>query len=208
MRCLVSHLLKSNCPVTGQPDWASVQIAYQRTPARSRGLAALPDRLPATQRLPRALCRAHLAGPVAAVPPNPIRSPCTRATPAAADWTSTPGAAASQASRTIRAGRDSRPVGKLLTMPSVPSARRVHSPNATAASATLGTVPPAESRHEQRLVHRHLRHQHRPARLGRRGQQHCQRPDRRLRAAAGRATVAERRWRARLGHRSARQPVR
>ncbi|MCC6506851.1 MAG: NADPH-dependent 7-cyano-7-deazaguanine reductase QueF [Aquimonas sp.] len=27
--CLVSHLLKSNCPVTGQPDWASVQIAYQ-----------------------------------------------------------------------------------------------------------------------------------------------------------------------------------
>ncbi len=26
---LVSHLLKSNCPVTGQPDWASVQIRYQ-----------------------------------------------------------------------------------------------------------------------------------------------------------------------------------
>ena len=25
---LVSHLLKSNCPVTGQPDWASVQIIY------------------------------------------------------------------------------------------------------------------------------------------------------------------------------------
>ena len=25
---LVSHLLKSNCPVTGQPDWASVQVAY------------------------------------------------------------------------------------------------------------------------------------------------------------------------------------
>ena len=25
---LVSHLLKSNCPVTGQPDWASVQIEY------------------------------------------------------------------------------------------------------------------------------------------------------------------------------------
>lgn len=25
---LVSHLLKSNCPVTGQPDWASVQIHY------------------------------------------------------------------------------------------------------------------------------------------------------------------------------------
>jgi len=25
---LVSHLLKTNCPVTGQPDWASVQIQY------------------------------------------------------------------------------------------------------------------------------------------------------------------------------------
>jgi 7-cyano-7-deazaguanine reductase len=27
--CLVSNLLKSNCPVTGQPDWASVQIRYE-----------------------------------------------------------------------------------------------------------------------------------------------------------------------------------
>jgi 7-cyano-7-deazaguanine reductase len=25
---LVSHLLKSNCPVTNQPDWASIQIRY------------------------------------------------------------------------------------------------------------------------------------------------------------------------------------
>jgi len=25
---LVSHLFKSNCPVTGQPDWASVQVRY------------------------------------------------------------------------------------------------------------------------------------------------------------------------------------
>lgn len=25
---LTSHLLKSNCPVTGQPDWASIQIGY------------------------------------------------------------------------------------------------------------------------------------------------------------------------------------
>ncbi|PNS08828.1 NADPH-dependent 7-cyano-7-deazaguanine reductase QueF [Solilutibacter silvestris] len=25
---LVSHLLKSNCPVTGQPDWATLQIRY------------------------------------------------------------------------------------------------------------------------------------------------------------------------------------
>ncbi len=26
---LYSHLLKSNCPVTGQPDWATVEIVYQ-----------------------------------------------------------------------------------------------------------------------------------------------------------------------------------
>ncbi len=26
---LVSHLLKSNCPVTGQPDWASLVLAYR-----------------------------------------------------------------------------------------------------------------------------------------------------------------------------------
>ncbi|OZI72288.1 NADPH-dependent 7-cyano-7-deazaguanine reductase QueF [Bordetella genomosp. 12] len=29
---LVSRLLKSNCPVTGQPDWGSVQIAYRGRP--------------------------------------------------------------------------------------------------------------------------------------------------------------------------------
>lgn len=28
-RTLVSHLLRSNCPVTGQPDWASVRITYR-----------------------------------------------------------------------------------------------------------------------------------------------------------------------------------
>ncbi len=27
--CLVSHLLKSNCPVTGQPDWASLIVRYR-----------------------------------------------------------------------------------------------------------------------------------------------------------------------------------
>ncbi|MBV1931918.1 MAG: NADPH-dependent 7-cyano-7-deazaguanine reductase QueF, partial [Porticoccaceae bacterium] len=26
---LYSHLLKSNCPVTGQPDWASLQVSYR-----------------------------------------------------------------------------------------------------------------------------------------------------------------------------------
>ena len=35
---LVSHLLRSNCPVTGQPDWGSVQIAYRGAPIDNAGL--------------------------------------------------------------------------------------------------------------------------------------------------------------------------
>ncbi|WP_404417936.1 NADPH-dependent 7-cyano-7-deazaguanine reductase QueF [Marinospirillum sp.] len=37
---LVSHLLKSNCPVTGQPDWASVQIHYRGPKLDREGLLA------------------------------------------------------------------------------------------------------------------------------------------------------------------------
>ena len=33
---LLSHLLRSNCPVTGQPDWATLQISY-RGPKIDRG---------------------------------------------------------------------------------------------------------------------------------------------------------------------------
>ncbi len=35
---LYSHLLKSNCPVTGQPDWASIQIDYRGVPIDKEGL--------------------------------------------------------------------------------------------------------------------------------------------------------------------------
>lgn len=35
---LVSDLLRSNCPVTGQPDWGSVQIAYRGAPIDRAGL--------------------------------------------------------------------------------------------------------------------------------------------------------------------------
>jgi len=35
---LVSHLLKSNCLVTGQPDWASVQISYSGRAIHQEGL--------------------------------------------------------------------------------------------------------------------------------------------------------------------------
>ena len=37
---VVSHLLKSNCPVTGQPDWASVQIRYKGPSIDHSGLLA------------------------------------------------------------------------------------------------------------------------------------------------------------------------
>ena len=35
---LVSHLLRSNCPVTGQPDWGSVRIVYRGAPIDHAGL--------------------------------------------------------------------------------------------------------------------------------------------------------------------------
>ena len=35
---LVSNLLRSNCPVTGQPDWGSVQITYAGAPIDHAGL--------------------------------------------------------------------------------------------------------------------------------------------------------------------------
>lgn len=35
---LHSHLLKSNCPVTGQPDWATVEIAYRGRKIERKGL--------------------------------------------------------------------------------------------------------------------------------------------------------------------------
>ncbi|KJV33357.1 NADPH-dependent 7-cyano-7-deazaguanine reductase QueF [Luteibacter yeojuensis] len=35
---LVSHLLRSNCPVTGQPDWGSVQVSYTGAPIDRAGL--------------------------------------------------------------------------------------------------------------------------------------------------------------------------
>lgn len=35
---LYSHLLKTNCPVTGQPDWASISICYSGRPIDHAGL--------------------------------------------------------------------------------------------------------------------------------------------------------------------------
>ena len=35
---LISHLLKSNCLITSQPDWASIQIRYEGRPINHDGL--------------------------------------------------------------------------------------------------------------------------------------------------------------------------
>ncbi len=37
---LFSHLLRSNCPVTGQPDWATVQVSYKGKKIDKAGLLA------------------------------------------------------------------------------------------------------------------------------------------------------------------------
>jgi len=43
---LHSHLLKSNCPVTHQPDWGTVVVEYQGARAGSRQLPGLPGEFP------------------------------------------------------------------------------------------------------------------------------------------------------------------
>jgi 7-cyano-7-deazaguanine reductase len=49
---LTSNLLKSNCLVTGQPDWGSVQIRYSRPADQPGRPAAIPGELSQPQRVP------------------------------------------------------------------------------------------------------------------------------------------------------------
>lgn len=56
---LVSHLLKSNCLITHQPDWGSVQIQY-RGPQIEREKLLRYGVIPSSQRIPRAVRGAHL----------------------------------------------------------------------------------------------------------------------------------------------------
>ena len=58
---LTSNLLKSNCLVTGQPDWGSVQIRYTG-PRSTRKAAAVHREFSQPQRIPRAVCGTHLRG--------------------------------------------------------------------------------------------------------------------------------------------------
>ena len=92
---LTSNLLKSNCLVTGQPDWGSVQIRYSGPADRPGRAAALHRELSQPQRIPRAVRRAHLHGHLARAASRPSW-PCMRATPGAAGWTSTRSAPATR----------------------------------------------------------------------------------------------------------------
>lgn len=56
---LVSHLLKSNCLITHQPDWGSVQIQYRGAKIDREKLLRYGV-LPSPQRISRAVRRAHL----------------------------------------------------------------------------------------------------------------------------------------------------
>ena len=95
---LTTRLFRSVCPVTGQPDFASVQIRLPGPRDRSRGPAALPRLVPPSSRLPRALRRADLRRPPAPLPAAALDRP-TRASPAAAASTSIHGAPATTARR-------------------------------------------------------------------------------------------------------------
>jgi hypothetical protein len=73
---LTSNLLKSNCLVTGQPDWGSVQIAYSRAADRPGGAAAVPGEFSQPQRIPRAVRGAHLHGHPRTLPADEAGGVC------------------------------------------------------------------------------------------------------------------------------------
>jgi 7-cyano-7-deazaguanine reductase len=58
---LYSHLLKSNCLVTGQPDWGMLVVRYRGRPIDRAGL--LRRVLPPPPRVPRAVRRTRFHGP-------------------------------------------------------------------------------------------------------------------------------------------------
>ncbi len=84
---LCTRLFRSVCPVTGQPDYASVQLRYRGARIDPAGLLALPRVLPPASGLPRALRRADLRRRLAALPAR-TRCPSTRGSRGAAASTS------------------------------------------------------------------------------------------------------------------------
>lgn len=56
---LVSHLLKSNCLITHQPDWGSIQIQYRGRQIDREKLLRYGF-FPSSQRVPRTVRGTHL----------------------------------------------------------------------------------------------------------------------------------------------------
>ena len=99
-----SALLKSNCPVTGQPDWAEVRIDYRGPRIESEGLlrylVSFRDHAEFHEQcVERIFTDLHRA--------LPARAACRskRSTRVAAAWTSIPGAARRACRRPRRCAR-------------------------------------------------------------------------------------------------------
>ena len=104
---LVSHLLKSNCLVTGQPDWGSLRIAYSGPQIDQEGLLQyiVSFRNTTNSMSSASSASSWICGRAA----NRSNWRCTHATRAAAVWTSTPGAPATlRHCQPTRARRGSR----------------------------------------------------------------------------------------------------
>ena len=103
---LVSHLLKRNCLVTGQPDWGSVQIAYSGPQADSPGRPAAVPRAFAPQRIPRGVWSAS-HGPVDALQARPTeRLRALRRGGLTSTCAAPPAAAAGQRAHGVNEGPD------------------------------------------------------------------------------------------------------
>ena len=96
---LSSNLLKSNCLVTNQPDWGSVVIRYEgRKIDRESLLRYLISFRQHNEFHEQCVERIFNDIKQSCRPEN---SACSRATPAAAAWTSTPSAAISKRHRRL-----------------------------------------------------------------------------------------------------------
>jgi hypothetical protein len=93
---LTSNLLKSNCLVTGQPDWGSVQIRYSGPQIDQGGLLRYIVSFRNHNEFHEQCVERIFMDIWRAASPSSCRS--TRATPAAAGWTSTPFAPATRSS--------------------------------------------------------------------------------------------------------------
>ncbi|CAK8737670.1 NADPH-dependent 7-cyano-7-deazaguanine reductase [Sodalis praecaptivus] len=86
---LVSHLLKSNCLITHQPDWGSVQIRYRgraSTARRCCAISCLSVSITSSMSNAWSASSAISCNFAARIPYR-----CMRAIPAAVDWISIPG---------------------------------------------------------------------------------------------------------------------